>query len=84
MTRAHYSVLRITSELVVIRDLDDGHMSITNDAEAVVREVNSLHPGRRIFYYDTDHRYDELVHEGGTFVGFKAVEGAGDGQERNQ
>lgn len=74
MTRAHYSVLRVAPQFVVIRDCDDGHMSITNDAEAVVREVNSLHPGRRIFYYDTDHRCDELVHKDGFFTGFNALE----------
>lgn len=58
---------------LVIRDLD-GPVSVTNDAEAVVEDLvaqGHLPEGRRLFYYDTDGCYDELLHAGGRFTGFR-------------
>jgi hypothetical protein len=54
---------------VRITDLD-GSVSVTNDAEAVVRFVNARYPGHRIFYRDTMGNWDELVHANGIFTGF--------------
>lgn len=45
--------------------------SITNAAEEVVEEVYRLFGDRRIMYRDTEGRWDELVHEGSRFIGFK-------------
>ena len=50
---------------LVIRDRNDGHKTITNDAERVVQY---LHIGgklgtRRLFYYDTEGQRDEIVHD---------------------
>lgn len=71
MSGASYAVEKVTAAHVIIRDENRrGYQSVTNAAEDVVRELAALYPGRRIFYYDTMGRLDELVHEGGTFVGF--------------
>lgn len=62
---------------VVIRDLANtaGTMSVTNDAEAVVRDLvagGQLAPnGQRLFYFDCDEALDELVVANGEFVGFQ-------------
>lgn len=68
--RAHYYVDWVADTYVTLTDANDGAMSITNDAEAVVAEVHSNYPGRRIFYVDTEGRIDELLHEDGEFIGF--------------
>lgn len=60
---------------LVIRD-QGGGLSITNDAEGVILdlfEMGELPPGqrRRVFYFDSDGRLDELLHDDhGTFTGF--------------
>lgn len=80
MSRAHYYVEKETEKSVVLVDVGTG-MSITNDAETVVREVQEkgILKGRRLFYYDTMGSLDELLHDGkGVFVGFRtgaALEG---------
>jgi hypothetical protein len=49
---------------------EDAGVSVTNDAEAVVAEINQRHPGCRIIYRDTMGNWDELRHRNGTFVDF--------------
>lgn len=77
MLRASYTVERVSADLITghmdivfIVDNDVG-MSITNDAENVVIDVLAKYPDHRIIYRDTDGRWDELLHWGGKFVGFK-------------
>lgn len=73
MLRASYRIEEQTDEKVVIRDVGRDCMSVTNDAEAVVRDLqrNGMLDGRRLFYYDSDGRLDELKHDGkGIFRGF--------------
>lgn len=70
MVRSDYEVVRVTPEIVFIDDLCDGRMSVTNDAENVVREVAKSFPGRRVVYRDSDGNWDELLHAGGRFTGF--------------
>ena len=67
--RASFNVVRTTDEIVFLVD-NDGLMSITNDAEAVVAYVNALHPEKRIIYKDTTGQWDELKHTNGRFDGF--------------
>lgn len=61
---------------LVIRDMNQGGMSVTNDAENVVdalRKHGLLPAGRRLFYYDSECQLDEiLVNESG-FVGFAPI-----------
>ena len=71
--RAHYDVVRVTPEIVWIRDRaeDDGVISVTNDAENVVMELHNKYHGARIIYQDTMGAWDELKHDGrGIFTGF--------------
>lgn len=74
MARAKYNVLQSLDHFIIIEDLNQG-VSITNDAEAVVKEVVDLYGDKRIRYYDTDGRFDELVHNHSQFVDFIPVTG---------
>lgn len=70
--RADYDIVRSDAESITIRDLDRGSKSVTNDAEAVVVEM-LLKYGlgtRRLFYYDSSGRLDEIRHDGRAFLGF--------------
>jgi hypothetical protein len=71
--RAAYSVRRVTPDRVfIVDDYNDASptMSVTNNAEAVVEDVNQTFPNRRIIYRDTEGRWDELKHNNGVFVNF--------------
>lgn len=73
--RSTYLIAHETETLVLIVDCDVGR-TVTNDAENVIRDLDhSLQGGlrnRRVFYRDTDFRFDELQHDRGIFSGFKA------------
>jgi hypothetical protein len=51
-------------------DVTPGKMSVTNTAEAVVKELLIAYPGHRIAYMDTEGQIDELRHDGVSFTGF--------------
>ena len=75
MARSDYEIVG-----VVIRDRDQGNMSVTNDAEAVVAEIArgqnvGAVSGPRIFYIDSQGRLDEMEHNLGSFKGFVPVNG---------
>ena len=61
---------------LTIRDLGpwDQHPTVTNDAEDVLARLHcegKLPAGRRLYYYDSEGRLDELKHDGqGHFTGF--------------
>lgn len=72
-TRSKFIVEREDSDTVVISDVGGVCMSVTNDAEAVVRALHDqgVLRGRRLLYYDSEGRLDELKHDGhGNFTGF--------------
>ena len=74
MTRARYRIAKAIATppgscVVWIEDSCTG-MSVTNDAENVVRELQREFPGYRIIYRDTVGQWDELLHERGRFIGF--------------
>jgi hypothetical protein len=79
--RSCFHIAKTTSQFIAIVDEDRG-LSVTNDAEAVVAHLIE-HEGataKRIFYRDTDGKWDELLHNDGKFVDFapiKAEERAG-------
>jgi len=57
---------------IVDRDDDQTRPSVTNAAEEVVQSIIAEHGAeRRIFYRDTMQRWDELMHDGHKFTGFK-------------
>jgi len=47
------------------------YMSITNDAEAVVKYMSGFGAYKRFIYKDTEGKIDELLHEKAIFTGFK-------------
>lgn len=73
--RARYEKVSAEAARLVIRDLGpwDIHPTVTNDAENVVAELaeeGMLWDGRRLFYYDSEGRLDELLVRDGRFAGF--------------
>jgi hypothetical protein len=70
--RARYTFERV-GEIVFIVDLDAGR-SVTNDAEAVIRDLvdRGIEVDRMaIIYRDTTGRWDQLRTNGGNFAGFR-------------
>lgn len=50
---------------------NDGRVSVTNDAENVVRQIAKIFGADRAIYYrDTDGNWGELKHNAGQFTGF--------------
>ena len=71
MTRAaDFEIVKVSPEIIWIRDLNLGNISVTNDAEGVCRRVWHEYPGRRIIYQDSEGDWSELKHDGGKFTGF--------------
>ncbi|HEY5444461.1 MAG TPA: hypothetical protein VIJ87_08345 [Pyrinomonadaceae bacterium] len=73
MTRAKYRVELQTEDQILIKDVGEGSMTVTNDAEAVVRDLhrNGMLGERRLLYIDSEGSVDELKHDGkGAFQGF--------------
>lgn len=72
INKAIYSVERVDHGARIVWIIDeDGPKSITNDAERVVADVNSNYRKYRIVYRDTEGRWDELLHNDGTFTDFR-------------
>lgn len=81
--RAHWRYEKIDHErkIVFIVDLNDGGMSVTNDAENVCTQAvsSSIMNGDecvhlynyRLFYRDSEGQWDELLHDKGEFKDFK-------------
>lgn len=73
MPGANYRIEEQTEDRIVIRDVGKNSMSVTNDAEDVVHtlELYGVLNGRHLFYYDSEGRLDEILHDGkGGFLGF--------------
>lgn len=68
---ACYAMVGETPEYVIIRDVGpwSEHATITNDAEGVVAELVSDLRGRRLLYFDSEGRLDELLVRDGHFYG---------------
>lgn len=69
---AKYRIEEQTDEQLIIRDIGNG-LTVTNDAEAVVRDLhrNGMLGDRKLFYYDSEGELDELIHDSnGMFQGF--------------
>jgi len=72
MNRAEYALCDITGGFIIIDDLGRGK-TVTNDAEAVVKECVAKWGDQRIRYWDTDRTLSELVHWNGTFIDYLAI-----------
>jgi hypothetical protein len=76
--QSHFTIQAVTADAVLIIDLDDGAVSVTNDAAAVVAHLLARfgNPARcdvrgpRIIYRDSMMLWSELRHAGGSFVGY--------------
>ena len=63
--RCEFEWVKITDSIVFIRDLNQGKMSVTNDAEEVYRWINRVaYPGRRVVYQDSEGEWTEIVGAG--------------------
>lgn len=74
---AQWEIVSANTESLTIRDI--GHEvgpSITNDAEWVVEQLADQLIGRRLYYYDSMGRLDEITHERQRFTGFKPGPGS--------
>lgn len=71
--RAVFYVHRVDQDAVHIIDLADqvGATTVTNDAEAVVHNLNKEFGNKRFYYCDTMGYWDELVHDNGRFLSFR-------------
>ena len=71
--RCKFEVLRADLETVLIEDLN-GKVSVTNDAEAVIKYLHEQYTLRKdtmVLYFDSQGNCDELGHDGkGNFTGF--------------
>lgn len=71
---AQYRIEHEDAETVVIRDLGGAMaLSITNDAERVVKELHDMEilNGRKLMYFDSYGELSELKHDGnGVFLDF--------------
>ncbi len=75
-SRARYIIEKVSIDKMVISDVGDHTkcLTVTNDAERVVTELNASGRlgDRRLYYYDSDGQLDELKHDGaGHFVGYR-------------
>lgn len=76
MKTANFRIEHAGTFEVVIRDIGpwDEHPTVTNDAEGVVARLikaGDLQRGQRLFYYDSEGRFDEIIFRDGRFVTFR-------------
>jgi len=71
--KANYSIEKETDQYILIRDLGpwDKYATVTNAAEAVVKDLAGRLAGRRLFYYDSEGEPSEMLHKAGQFAGFR-------------
>jgi hypothetical protein len=72
MMRCTFEIVRQTEQYILIRDTN-GLVSVTNQADQVVEHFRSGIAGRRLFYYDSEGRLDELSIRDGRFDGFDSI-----------
>lgn len=71
--KSNFDIIKVTGNTVFLIDnaLVMHTMSVTNDAEAVVKYINEKCPRKRVVYKDTEGHWDELIHENGEFKEFR-------------
>ena len=71
--RSNWRILEESDSHLTIEDLD-GSVSVTNDAENVVKHLfqkGRLTNAKRMLYWDTLGNLDEILHADGVFMGFR-------------
>ncbi len=73
MRIANYDIIHEDDEKMVILDVGPwtDYPTITNSAEEVVSELAGRLGNRRLFYYDTNNDYDEIIVKNEKFAGFR-------------
>lgn len=73
VNKANYVISEVDDKKVVITDVGpwDTYQTITNAAELVVQELLPRLGDRRLFYYDSDGDYAELIIVNNAFYGYK-------------
>lgn len=76
---ANFAIIEDTPQRMMIKDLGpwDKHLTVTNDAEGVVKRLFDRLGGRRLFAMCSDGSVDELLldQDYGTFLGFRPHSG---------
>jgi len=69
---AKFSIVAQTRSILLIKDVGPWgeHFSITNDADGVVERLAPGLAGRRLFYFDSEGDFAELLVRDGRFAGF--------------
>lgn len=73
LSRSDWTAVDVQPGVVFIVDNDKG-ITVTNDAENVVKDVVRAWPNRRIVYRDTDRQWSELRHDGAQFIGYATTD----------
>lgn len=70
-SKADYTY-QVDGKIVTIRDLNRGNISVTNDAEEVLKRIGEEIDlsDKRVQYYDSAGQLDRLLHSNGVFEGF--------------
>jgi hypothetical protein len=71
--KSDFSIRKVSETEVYIVDLDNGAMSVTNDAENVVAYLYERFGNKKFYYRDTMGNTDELLHDHGAFTGFRII-----------
>lgn len=60
-SRSNYIIVDVIDGKVFLEDLDNGGMSVTNDAENVYLDVTNAYRGHRVIYKDSTGLWDEII-----------------------
>ena len=78
MKEANYIVNSTNQFRIILSDVGpwDKYTTVTNAAEWVIEDLNRHYniAGRRVFYYDSEGDYSEILIKNGKFAGFKHAE----------
>lgn len=69
--RSDYEIIEENEEYILIKDLNIGNRSVTNDVENVVADLIEKLNGKRLFYQDTMYCIDEILIRNNKFFGFR-------------
>ena len=69
---ARFDIVEILPDRITLKDLGpwDEHLTITNDAESVVKTLLPILRKKRLFYYDSEGELTELIIKDEKFVTF--------------
>jgi len=74
--KANYKIITNTNIFLLLKDIGphDKFLSITNDAENVVKKVAPVLDDRFLYYIDTNNEISELIVKEGKFSSFRILD----------